>query len=84
MLEKHGFKKLVQEGKIERKMKKDVKTVVVLNEKEACISFPSLEGESDLSMAFVSDDVPFHEWCLDYFRYCLYNSGSFIESKLEE
>jgi len=84
LIEKHDLKQLINDGKIERKMQKDVKTVIVLNEKEACISFPSLEGESDLSMAFVSDDVPFHEWCLDYFRYCLYNSSSFRESKLEE
>jgi hypothetical protein len=26
----------------------------------------------------------FHEWCLDYFRYCWYGSNSFQESKLED
>jgi len=82
--EKVGFRKLVQEGKIERKMQKDVKVVVVLNEKEACISFPLLDGESDLSQGFYSDDVPFQEWCLDYFRSCWHGAGDFRESKIQE
>lgn len=84
LLEKVGFRKLVQEGKIERKMQKDVKVVVVLNEKEACISFPLLDGETDLSQGFYSDDVPFHEWCLDYFRYCWHGADNFKESKIQE
>ena len=84
LIEKNDFRKLVQEGKIERKMQKHNKVVVVLNEKEACISFPLLDGESDLSKAFFSDDIPFHEWCLDYFRYCWYGAGEFIESKIQE
>ena len=84
LIEKSGFRKLVQEGKIERKMRKHNKVVVVLNEKEACISFPLLDGESDLSQAFYSDDIPFHEWCLDFFRYCWHNAGEFRESKIQE
>jgi len=75
---------LLAEGKAERKMKKDVKTVVVLNEKEACISFPTLDGETNLAESFYSDDSMFHEWCLDFFRYCWYGSDLFQESKLKE
>jgi len=84
LLEKVGFRKLLQDRKIERKMQKDVKVVVVLNEKEACISFPLLDDESDLSQAFYSDDIPFHEWCLDYFRYCWHGADDFRESKIKE
>jgi len=84
LIEKSGFRKLVQEGKIERKMRKHNKVMVVLNEKEACISFPSLDGESDLSQAFYSDDIPFQEWCLDFFRNCWYDAGEFRESKIQE
>ncbi len=84
LIEKSDFRKLVQEGKIERKMQKQNKVVVVLNEKEACISFPSLDDESDLSQAFYSDDVPFQEWCLDYFRSCWHNADAFKESKMQE
>jgi len=84
LLENVGFRKLVQEGKIERKMQKDVKVVVVLNEKEACISFPSLDGECDLGNAFYSDDIPFQEWCLDYFRSCWHGADNFRESKIQE
>ena len=84
LLEKLGFKKFVEKGLVERKMKKDVKAVVVLNEKEACVMFPRLGGESDISSMFYSSEPFFHEWCLDYFRYCWYGSDVFQESKLKE
>lgn len=84
LLKKLGFDKLVAKGFVERKMAENVQTVLVLNEKEACIMFPSNDGESDLSEMFYSDDTMFHEWCLDYFRYCWYGSDTFEESKLKE
>lgn len=84
LLKKLGFDKLIEKGLIERKMEKNVQTVVVLNEKEACLMFPTLDGESDISEMFYSDDPMFHEWCLDYFRYCWYGSDVFKESKLKE
>jgi hypothetical protein len=84
LLKKLGFDKLIEKGLIERKMEKNVQTVVVLNEKEACLMFPTLDGESDISEMFYSDDPMFHEWCLDYFRYCWYGSDVFQESKLKE
>ena len=75
---------MLEKGLIERKMEKNVRTVLVLNEKEACVMFPARNGESDLSEMFYSDDTMFHEWCLDYFRYCWYGSDTFKESKLKE
>ena len=83
-LEKFGFGKLLEDGTIERKMSKNVLVVVALNEKEACVSFPDKNGESNIGHAFYGNDVRFHEWCLDYFRYSWYNSGVFRESKLKE
>ena len=84
LLKKLGFDKLVEKGLVERKMANNVQTVLVLSEKEACILFPDKNGESDLSEMFYSDDPMFHEWCLDYFRYCWYGSDIFMESKLKE
>ena len=84
LLEKLGFRKLIEKGLVERKMKKEVKAVVVLNEKEACVMFPRVDGEPDMSSMFYSNDPLFHEWCLDYFRYCWYGSDTFQESKLKE
>ena len=84
LLEKLGFKKLIEKGLVERKMKKQVKVIVVLNEKEACVMFPTIEGDADMSQMFYSNDPLFHEWCLDYFRYCWYGSDIFQESKLTE
>ena len=84
ILEKLGLKKLLETGGIERKMKKDVKVVLVLNEKEACIMFPTPDDEADMSEMFYSNDPLFHEWCLDYFRYCWDVSNTFQESKLKE
>lgn len=84
LLKKLGFDKLIEKGLVERKMEKNVNTVLVLNEKEACVMFPTINGESDLSEMFYSNDPMFHEWCLDYFRYCWYGSDTFEESKLKE
>ena len=63
-------------------MKKDVKTIVVLNESEAAVCFPSNNNEIDLSKMFYSKDYDFHEWCLDYFIHSWQNSGNFNEQKL--
>jgi len=64
-------------------MRENVQTVVILNEKEACIMFPKVGGEVDMSEMFYSDDSVFHEWCLDYFKYCWDSSSVFQESKLK-
>ena len=84
LLQKIGFSKLVEQGIVERKMKKNVQVIVVLNEKEGCVMFPTIDGETDMGSMFYSDDHLFHEWCLDYFRYCWYGSDIFQESKLKE
>ena len=84
LLKKLGFDKLMEKGLIDRKMEKNVQTVMVLNEREACLMFPTLDGESDIGEMFYSEDPMFHEWCLDYFRYCWYGSDIFKESKLKE
>jgi hypothetical protein len=78
------FQKLIDSKQVERKMKKTVKTVVVLNEKDACVSFPKIDGDSNITEMFYSDDPMFHEWCLDYFRYNWYGSDTFQERKLNE
>jgi predicted transcriptional regulator len=84
LLKKLGFDNLIEKGLVKRKMTKNVQTIIVLNEKEACVLFPTKDGESDLTEMFYSDDSMFHEWCLDYFRYCWYGSDEFKESKLKE
>lgn len=82
ILETKEFKNLLQNGNIDRKMKKGINVNIILNEKEAILSFPSLNGDADLSQAFFSNDIIFHEWCLDLFRYFWYESNPFNESKL--
>ncbi len=84
LLLKLNFTKLIDKGLVERKMKKTVLTLLVLNEKEATVSFPNIEGEPDITEMFYSTDLMFHEWCLDYFRYSWYASEIFQESKLKE
>jgi len=78
-----NFNKYIQDGLLERKMTKSVSIVILLNEKESCIIFPKQNGDPDMSEMFYSSDSQFHEWCLDYFRYCWEESTSFQESKLQ-
>ena len=84
LLAKLGMKNLLDKGLIERKMKKDASIIVVLNEKEACVVFSTLDGAADMREMFYSKEPLFLEWCLDYFRYCWYGAGSFQEEKLKE
>lgn len=84
LLKKLGMKDLIDKGLVERKMSASTDVVVVLNEKEACVGFPTMDGITDIREMFYSKDPLFHEWCLDYFRYCWYNSDSFQESKIRE
>ena len=84
VLDKFGFKNMIQQGKIERKMLENVKTVVIVNEKEAGVMFPSMGGDADMSQAFFSKDIAFHEWCLDYFEHCWQDASPFRETKLKE
>lgn len=83
-MKKIDFKKYIQNGTAERKMLKSVPTAIILNEKEAFIAFPDLDGDPDLSEIFYGNTPDFHEWCLDYFRYYWNKAGSFNESKLIE
>ncbi|MDE1861741.1 MAG: transcriptional regulator [Thaumarchaeota archaeon] len=84
LLNKLGMDNLIEKGLVERRMRAETNVVVVLNEKEACVGFPTLDGASDMREMFYSKDPLFHEWCLDYFRYCWYNSSTFQESKIQE
>ncbi len=84
VIEKLGFRKLIEEGHIERRMKEEVKVVLVLNEKEAFVMFPTIGGEVDMSEMFYSNVPLFHEWCLDYFKYCWDAARPFQEGKLKK
>ena len=83
ILEKHGFRKMIVEGKVERRMRDGIRTVAVLNESKACIMFPNLDESPDISEGFYSEDPRFHEWCLDYFTHCWDGAGPFLETKLK-
>jgi len=84
-----GYTELLKQGIIERKMIDKVDVAVILNEKQATVMFPTIKGETDMNCMFLSNDLRsndglFHEWCLDFFKYCWHNSKSFDERKLVE
>jgi predicted transcriptional regulator len=85
-----GYAELLKQGIIERKMVDKVDVAVILNEKQSTVMFPTIKGETDMNYMFLSNDIRFdngglfHEWCIDFFRYCWYNSKSFDERKLVE
>jgi predicted transcriptional regulator len=82
VFQKKNFQKFVIQGNLERKMTEHISIVTLLNEKEACIIFPTKNGGIDLSEMIYSKDTQFHEWCLDYFNHKWNNSASFQEDKL--
>ena len=89
LLRESGFYDMLKmENKtVDRRMVDKVHVAVVLNEKQATVMFPTVKDKivADMNSMFYSRQDPlFHEWCLDYFRYCWYNSKPFDESKLLE
>jgi predicted transcriptional regulator len=89
LLKDAGFHDLLKQGLVERRMVDKMPVAVILNEKEATVMFPTLkkgQAVADMNSLFYSgkENVFFHEWCLDYFRYCWYSSKTFDESKLLE
>ena len=83
LVAKPTIRKLIADGIIDRRMKNDISVVVILNEKEACVMFPTTDGDPDMSSMFHSREPAFHQWCLDYFKHSWSNSDSFQESKLQ-
>jgi len=84
VIKKFNLKKLIDEGAIQRKVISDIKVVVLLNEKESCVSFPNNTNEPDIGKIFHSESNDFHEWCLDYFRYCWHNSKPLRDEKIHK
>lgn len=68
-LKKLGYYDLIKNGKIERKEIKIANIVLILNEKEAGIIFPNVDGEPDLRSMFYGNGVAFQDWCLDFFEF---------------
>lgn len=82
LIARFNFTKFVKDGMLERRMSNDAKIALVLNEKEAGLSFPTDQKESDMSKMFYSSDEQFHEWCQDYFNDVWSTSAAFQEAKL--
>lgn len=68
-LKKLGYYDLIQQGKIERKELAMTKTILILNEKEAGIIFPTSDGQPDLRHMFYGHNSMFQDWAMDYFDY---------------
>jgi predicted transcriptional regulator len=88
LLKESLFVEMLKQGRVKRRMVGSVIIAVVLNERQACITFPRVRKkdkfEVDINSIFYSEDPDFHEWCLDYFRYMWFNSWSFDERRLVE
>jgi predicted transcriptional regulator len=82
LLKKLGWANMIFRGMVERRLVDKVSIVIIFNENESCISFPTLKGEPDLNIMFYSKDESFHEWCEDFFSYEWMGAKQFDESKL--
>ncbi len=82
LLKKLGWTNMIFKGLVERRLVDKVSIVTIFNEKESCVSFPTLKGEPDLNIMFYSKDESFHEWCEDFFSYEWIHAKQFDESKL--
>jgi predicted transcriptional regulator len=83
LLDKYDFSRFIKDEILKRKMIKSQKISLVLNEKEAGISFPS-QNEPDMSKMFYGSSDSFHQWCRDLFMDLWGSASSFQESKLKQ
>lgn len=77
-----SLKKALTSGKIERKTNSNVRFVLVMNERQACLSFPNDDSEVDVSSCMSSKSSEFLDWCNDYFEFLWKNSNPFSESNI--
>jgi predicted transcriptional regulator len=82
-ISKMNVEKFIENDTLSRRMKKNVKIALIMNEKEAGICFPNDKNEVDLSKMLYGSNSDFCEWCHDYFHYMWEYSGSFQETKLK-
>lgn len=84
MLNKIGWRTLMSEGKIERRMANRIYVNLVITEKEAAVNFSHLDGTLDLYSNFYGSDSKFHNWTLRLFDHIWDQAGIFDETKLVE
>lgn len=81
-LNSRSLKKALSSGRIERKTSSDTHFVIIMNEKHACLSFPSKDHEADVSVCLSSKNQEFLDWCNDYFEFLWKNSNMFSEKRI--
>lgn len=69
ILNEIGYYSLIKNEKILRKKFESNGIILILNEKEAGIIFPTNDGEPDLRHMFYGNDETFQDWCLDLFEF---------------
>jgi len=83
ILENTELGKLIKNSHLERRFSKDASIVMVLNEKQSSVAFPTTDGKIDISEVFYSDSPEFHDWCLSLFRHNWEHSTAFFDEKLK-
>ncbi len=83
IFEERKFQKFIIDGALERKISKNKALGLLITDKEAGIFLQKKDGEQDLGEIFVSEDLEFRDWCMDYFELAWKNSTTFQESKLK-
>lgn len=78
------FYHLLQEGAVQRRMLKTIRTGVIMNEKQALVMFSNEKSEVDMGCCFCSNTEQFHEWCNEYFEYIWQQSRPYDTKKLVE
>ncbi len=79
---KYRINESIAKGIFDRRVAEKVDVILVVNEKQACVSFPDATGLTDFNSTFYGDDSAFYNWCIDYFQYSWnsampYNSSKF-------
>lgn len=83
-LKKVGFDKWLEDKKVERRMIKNVKFMMIISEAESLILFPDNQHTVQMNSALYSKDEGSLEWCQHLFDDIWNNSYKFDEEKIHE
>ena len=68
-VEKMGLRKLQPYSSFQKRIAEKIMVNLLVSEQESCLMFPYKNGETDIQNNFVSSNVHFQNWCLDFFNF---------------
>ncbi|MDH3618989.1 MAG: hypothetical protein OEM89_09750 [Nitrosopumilus sp.] len=68
LAKKLNFEKQISQN-VERRISDLTLVNLMITENQACVMFPDRKNQTDVGKTFLSSDLNFHQWCMEFFNY---------------